>query len=200
MSSNFKQEHMVSFKSPFLAMLFILALHPAFSPVAQAQATVSDIRLTLLSPESTSLDIEMIRDFAKDPALAKQVYDSVRSPLMAKLGCEKLHMDAGCITYLEGLDSKPYHYKKMAVAEGAFIVILDLSIGISEVMVEDNYEIVAIIRVLDHKKKRVFKDIVSKPMDPTIDGKDGISRMEMEQAFFRSLFEAISSIELVFKQ
>jgi hypothetical protein len=156
---------------------------------------ITDIRLVLMDTQSKSLQSSRLKHIYKNPDFVARVHESIRDPLKIKLDNENVLIDLNSMVYIEGLVSKSYNYKNKNVEEGDYLISIESTVGLAEVTKHEIYEIVTIIKIMDYKKRRVYKGKTFVELQtPEEVNRNQINSKDFVKAYIRSLRKVIDPI------
>lgn len=179
--------------------IILLTITLVFIAISQLQAQspnvlVSDLRLKLLTPENSNLDADLVIGIMEDAKFMQMLHDSIRYHITKTMEAGSVSFNVNCFQYMLGLANKPFQYKKIDPDGADMIIFMESAVGITEVSKEDEYSIVTTVKVMNPKKKKLFKGLESEIIYHLHDGSPEISQKEFRQAYLRSISKAISII------
>ena len=179
-----------------IAILFLL-LNYCFCFSQDKSVLVTDIRINLFDAGNKTDGEIIILNCFKNPKFINTLNDSIYKGLIKQLNINNINIDPKSLVFIKGLEKVPFNYKEVTNNVDYFIII-ETSIGLTDVLKYEEYEIVTTIKVLNQKKKKLLKVIETAilPEDSEQIKTFKVNQKNFSDAFLKSLMKAISTIKI----
>ena len=159
---------------------------------------VTDVRINLFDAGKKTDGEVIIQNCFRDPKFIDILNDSIRVGLINQLHSKKVFIDANSLVFIKGLTKVPFKYKEVTNNDVGYYLIIETSIGLTDVLRYEEYEIVTTIKILDQKKKKLLKvtETVNLPDEHDQTETFKINSNNFSVAFLNSIMKTIKAIQL----
>lgn len=179
-----------------VSVLFSIILFSTFVGTCFSQSSdilITDIRLLTYNSTNDDPVNNKVKTWFNEPTFISMVRDSIIGHFLDKDDSCKVLISVNSMAFISGLTNKPYNYKSYKPQKEELIVVFESTFGYISISNEEStYEIASTIKIMNHKKKKVYKNAINIPL---VDNSSTINKEKFRDAYLKSLCNLIQEAE-----